>query len=112
MTLNVGQDMADKLNPYPYGSGEHMAFEMQNRFGEQQAAFCLWVMSRFDDGNITTFLSDILERFGIEVAQFAAEYLNSFETLPNISELTKQRVVLAFLDFDENNDPDLGRFED
>lgn len=97
-------------NPYPYGSGEHFAFEIQNRYGEKEAAFCLWVMSRYDDGNITSFLSDILERFGMQVAQYSATYLTHFETLPNISEMTKQRVILAFLDFDEDNDPDLGRF--
>lgn len=99
-------------NPYPYGSGEHFAFEIQNRFGEQEAAFCLWVMSRFDDGKITSFLSDILERFGMPIAQYSATYLNDFETLPNITESTKQRVILAFLEFDEDNDPDLGRFDE
>lgn len=102
----------DSDNPYPYGSGEHFAYEVQVRFGEKEAAFCLWVMARFTDGKVVTFLSDILDRFGMEIAQWCAEYLVPFETLPNVTEETRQRVVLAFLDFDENNDPDLDRFED
>jgi hypothetical protein len=105
-------DINSSDNPYPFGSGEHLAYEVQNRFGEQEAAFCLWVMSRYTDGNISTFLTDFVERFGLPVAEFVAIYLEAFETMPNVSEATKQRVILAFLDFDENNDPDLGRFKD
>lgn len=102
----------DVENPYPYGSGEHLAFAVQQNFGDKEASFCLWVMSRYVDGNVVTFLTDILDRFGVGVAAYLAKYLQNFETLPNVSPETKQRVVLAFLDFDVDNDPDLKRFED
>lgn len=99
-------------NPYPYGSGEHFAFEIQERFGIKPSAFALYTMSRQDGGNVSTFLSHVLDTFNMEIAQFCTMYLDNFEVLPSVSDETKQRVVLAYLDFDEDNDPDLGRFGD
>lgn len=100
-------------NPYGYGTGEHMAFAVQVKFGFQPAAFCLWLMTK--DAyrtNITKFLGEMLDNQGIEVAEYLANYLTTFETMPVITEETKEKIILMVLDFNENDDPDLKRFKD
>lgn len=100
-------------NPYGYGTGEHLAFSVQSKFGFESAAFCLWLMTK--DAyrtNITKFLGELLDSQGLDVAEFVANYLTTFETMPVITEETKEKITLMTLDFDENDDPDLKRFKD
>lgn len=100
-------------NPYAYGTGEHMCFDVQTRFGFKPAAFCLWLMTKdVYRSNITKFLGEVLDTQGIEVAEFLANYLATFETMPVITEETKEKIILMVLDFDEETDPDLKRFKD
>lgn len=100
-------------NPYAYGTGEHMAFEVQTRFGFQPAAFCIWLMTKdMYRTSITKFLGEVLDNQGIEIAGYLANYLQSFETMPPITEETKEKITLLLLDFNENEDPDLKRFKD
>jgi hypothetical protein len=100
-------------NPYPYGSGEHLAYEIRGAYGDAQGAFALWLMTKdVQRRNITLFLGDLLEKYGLEVAGFAALYLEPFDRMPLISEETRERITLMVLDFDEKTDPDLKRFKE
>lgn len=102
-----------ELNPYPYGSGEHFAMEVQREFGFEKAAYCLWLMTKGEKGeNISKFLDDVLDHAGIKLAAFCAQYLVKFDTMPKLSESTREQIILMTLDFDENVDPDLKRFRD
>jgi hypothetical protein len=99
------------FNSYSYGSGEHFAFEVQREFGFEKAAYCLWIMTKGEKGqNISLFLDDILTNMGIKLAAFAAQYLVKFETMPQLSETTREQIILMTLEFDEDMDPDLKRF--
>lgn len=90
-----------------------MAFEVQTRFDFESAAFCLWLMTKdVYRTSIVKFLGEVLDNRGIEIAGYLANYLQSFETMPPITEETKEKITLMLLDFNENEDPDVKRFKD
>lgn len=102
-----------KRNLFPYGTAEHLAYEMQTKFGVSESAFVIFMCDKEEnERNIAFFLNALMEKFGHEVAQWAAVYLEDFDVMPTLMPETKERVVLMRLDFDSDNDPDLKRFRD
>lgn len=97
-------------NNFPYGCAEHLGFELKKKFGAEVG---MWtVLFCFKEKSVAHFLAVALERFGVEVAQYCAMYLDSFNELPRLMDQTKEEIVLSTLDFDVESDPDLRRWED
>jgi len=87
-------------NNFPYGSGEHLAQEMDRRFGGTIAAFVISCCYRTPVISIGTFLFALLEQYGVDEARYGAVYLDSFETIPELMEKTKEDILLMNLDFE------------
>lgn len=108
----VTQMNGNEPNMYQHGTAEHLAFEMQLLFGVDRAAYVLWMCDRQNPTrNITLFLDGLLNKYSIAEAEFCANYLEEFELMPELMEDTRERIMMAFLDFDEN-DPDIRRIND
>jgi len=97
-------------NNFPYGSAEHLGFELKKKFGAEVG---MWtVLFCFKEKSVAYFLTVALERFGLEVAQYCAMYLDSFSELPGLMDITREEIILSKLDFDGGSDPDLRRWGD
>ncbi|MGL4998173.1 MAG: hypothetical protein ACRC5T_04330 [Cetobacterium sp.] len=85
---------AENMNPFPYGTGEHLGYSLMHQFGNVElAAYVAWMgWVKNPEGSISEFLLDCLERFGIDVAQYCARYLDDFGTVPPLTEETKARL--------------------
>ena len=95
-------------NHFPYGSAEHLGFELKKKFGTEVG---MWtVLFCFKEKSVAHFLAVALERFGVEVAQYCAMYLDSFSELPSLMDQTREEIILSNLDFDVDSDPDLRRW--
>lgn len=97
-------------NKFPYGTAEHFAFEMSERFGGTIGAFTIALCFRTPRVTVEEYLDGVLTLYGVEEAQYGALYLQNFETMPELMDTTREQIVLINLDFDEDNDPDLRRF--
>lgn len=103
-------DSNEKDNKFPYGTAEHFAFEMGNMFGGTIGAFTISLCFRTPRVSIEEYLDGVLTLYGVKEAQYGALYLQNFETMPELMDSTREQIVLMNLDFDENEDPDLRRF--
>jgi hypothetical protein len=107
-----GNDEGVQPNVYQHGTAEHLAYEMQLLFGVDRAAYVLWMCDRQNPTrNISVFLDCLLNKYSIAEAEFCANYLEEFHLMPELMEDTREKIMMAFLDFDEN-DPDMRRFDD
>jgi hypothetical protein len=97
-------------NHFPYGSAEHLAFELRKKFGAEVGMWA--VLFCCTSKSVAHFLAVALERFGVKVAQYCAMYLDSFNELPRLMDQTREEIILSNLDFDVDSDPDLRRWED
>jgi hypothetical protein len=94
--------------PFPYGTAEHLAWELRDRFDAQIAGFSLWAIDMDDeDRNIAFFLNEVYERYGIEEAQFCAQYLMNFETLPQLTDKTREHLTFNRLEREMGDIEDL-----
>jgi hypothetical protein len=98
-------------NKFPYGTAEHLAHEMGNTFGGTIGAFTISLCFRTPRVSIEEYLDGVLTLYGVKEAQYGALYLQNFETMPELMDSTKEQIVLMNLDFDEDTDPDLRRFD-
>lgn len=97
-------------NEFPYGTAEHLGYEMKLKFGPEVA---MWtVLFCYRERSVAHYLSAVLQKFGLEVAQFGAMYLDKFDELPELMEQTREDIVLSKLDFDVDSDPDLRRWDE
>ena len=101
---------SEKDNHYPYGTAEHLAFDLNQQFGKSLSSFVLSVCYREPGIRIEEFLDGVLTLFGVEAGQYCALYLRKFETMPQLMDATRERIVLMNLDFDIETDPDLKRW--
>lgn len=90
------------MNPFAYGTAEHLGYELMERFGsEELPAFVLWHGHvKNAERDVVKFLGDVLDRYGLEIAQFCALYLESFVEMPEIMETTRERLTLGYLERD------------
>lgn len=95
-------------NDFPYGTAEHFGYELRRKFGVEVG---MWtVLFCYRERAVAHFLAVALEKFGLEVAQFGAMYLDKFDELPKLMDKTKDEIVLSKLDFNVEDDPDLRRW--
>jgi len=113
VTQMSGNDEGVQPNVYQFGTAEHLAYEMQLLFGVDRAAYVLWMCDRQNPTrNITWFLDRLLYKYSMAEAEFCANYLEEFELMPELMQDTREKIMMAFLDFDESDDPDVRRFDD
>ena len=97
------------MNPFAYGTAEHLGYELMERFGSvsegggdrtaELPSFVLWHEHvKNEAGEIVPFLEAVLDRYGVEVAQFCALYLREFESMPRMTNETRERLILGLLD--------------
>lgn len=96
--MSEGEDLG--RNPFPYGTAEHLGYELMVRFSSSELpAYVLWHEHvKNPDGSVVSFLDAVLERYGVEIAQFCALYLKEFETMPTMMDMTRERLILGMLD--------------
>ena len=91
-------------NRFAYGTAEHLAFEMGQKFGGKldsfTVSFCYGAFGRPD--SISNYLEALLVKYGFAEAQHASNYLNSFETMPELMPSTREQITLMNLDFEVN----------
>jgi hypothetical protein len=81
--------------PYPYGTAEHLAWSLREHFSAEVAGYALWAIDQdTEDRNIAYFLNVMFERFGLDEAQYTAEYLRSFDELPPIMPETRKQLII------------------
>lgn len=90
----------EEVNPYPYGSAEHLAFEMNRKFGGTLGAFVISLCFRAPGVSVSEFLDGVLTMYGVEEARYGAIYLDSFDTMPKLMDTTVEKIILMNLDFD------------
>ena len=101
---------SNEKNDFPYGTAEHFGYEVRKNFGLEAG---MWtVLFCFRERSVAHFLAVVLEKFGINFAQFCAMYLDNFEELPKVMDKTREEIILSKLDFNESEDPDLRRWND
>ena len=91
--------------PYAYGSGEHFAWELRRRFDALIAEYVLrWIDTDTSEGNVAVFLNSVLQRYGLEEAQFCAQYLSNFDVMPPLSDWTREQLALIRFEQDYEDD--------
>jgi hypothetical protein len=88
------------MNPFAYGTAEHLGYELVERFGSAELpAYVLWHgYIKNQERDIVQFLGDVLDRYGVEIAQFCALYLVQFSQMPAMMDTTRERLILGLLD--------------